>query len=358
LIRKTSVLLCLAALGAGAQAATCDNSFSEVFESVSPSVVRVFTVSVDPSVLLERVQMVVGTGVVVDDEGHFVTNAHVVFEANEIMVSIGDDELLPATVVGMDPLTDLAVLELAFPFIDLPPAVLGNSADLRIGDPVMAIGYPFGMGKTATTGIISALERVVPLSPFSWRAPFVQTDTAINPGNSGGPLVDSCGEVIAINTLSSEIGQNLSFALPIDLVRELLPELIENGHVSRAWHGINGRIVPFPLAMALDIPPGFLVETVEPGSPADAIGINGGTFPIVLAGEEYLLGGDILLSVNGEPLMDMETVSEIALSLEVGATIELEYMHEGEIVTTEVELPERPLLPSDIQRFRQRRSMH
>jgi putative serine protease PepD len=336
-------------------AASCGTPLSEVFSAASPSVVRVFTVAIDPFRLSGRVQTSVGTGFVFDDEGHIATNAHLVFEASEILVSTGDTEMFGAIVVGIDPITDVAVLALESEALELPKAPLGTSADLVIGEEVMAIGFPFGIGKTATTGIISAVERVVPLSPLSWRAPFIQTDAAINPGNSGGPLLDSCGTVVAINTLTAELGQNLSFAVPIDLVRELIPELIEKGRVSRAWHGINGRIVPIAMAFALGIPPGFLVETIEPGSPADLIGINGGSFPVLLGGDEFLLGGDVIVRVNGEFLGDMETVNQIALSLQVGDVVEIEYMHEGEMMTSEVVLPERPILPGDIQRFRERR---
>jgi len=351
------VVFALAALPGVARADSCGKTFSEIFDDASPSVVRIFTVAIDPFTLIERVQMAVGTGFVVDDEGHIVTNAHLVFEAREVLVSAGDEEMWPASVVGLDPVTDLAVIAIDMPFVDLPPVALGRSGNLVIGEDVLAIGFPFGIGKTATTGIVSALERVVPLSPFSWRTPFVQTDAAINPGNSGGPLLDSCGEVVGINTLSSERGQNLSFAVPIDLVKELLPQLIDEGRVVRAWHGINGRILPFPLAMTLGIPPGFLVETIEPGSPAEAIGLRGGNYPVVLGGQEFILGGDILVSVNGEPLTDMETVSALARSLEVGDTVALEYLRDGIERRAEVVLPERPMLPGDVRRFRERRSI-
>jgi S1-C subfamily serine protease len=343
---------------AAALAEICDRATSEIFAEVATSVLRVFSVAIDPFSISERVQMAVGTGLVIDDAGHIVTNAHIVHESRELMVSSNGAEMLPATVIGIDPITDLAVIELALPFMPLQPAALGSSSDLSVGEEVLAIGFPFGIGKTATRGIVSAVERVVPLSPFSWRAPFIQTDAAINPGNSGGPLIDSCGRIIGINTLSTEIGQNLGFAVPIDLIRALTPELIETGRVSRAWHGINGRIVPIALAFALDIPPGFLVETVEPGSPAEEIGLRGGTFPVVIGGEEFLLGGDVLVTVNGEELMDMETVNRIASSLEVGDTIELEYLQDGFMESAEVVLPERPLLPGDVRRFRDQRSLH
>lgn len=350
-------LLCFSLLVRPVSAAVCDMPLSEVFSQSSASVVRIFTIAIDPFSVIERVRTYVGTGLVIDDDGHILTNAHLVFEANEVMIASRDSEMYPAVVVGMDPITDLAVIRLAPAELELPEASFGSSSELVIGEEVLAIGYPFGIGKTATRGIISALERVVPLSPLSWRAPFIQTDAAINPGNSGGPLLDSCGDVIGINTLSSELGENLSFAVPIDLVKTLLPELIEQGHVSRAWHGINGRMIPLPLAFALGIPPGFLVETVEPGSPAEEIGLRGGTFPVVLGNEQYLLGGDTLISANGEDLSDMETVNRIALSLEVGDEIELAYLHEGEMITATVVLPERPALPGDLRRYRERRSM-
>ena len=354
---RTIICLCGSIWSVSSLAGICDRPTSDIFTEVSPSVVRIFSVAIDPFSLTERVQMAVGTGVVIDDEGHIVTNAHLVFESSELMISNGGNEMLPATVVGMDPITDLAIIELMFPLFDLPPAPLGNSSDLVVGEDVLAIGFPFGIGKTATLGIVSAVERVVPISPFSWRAPFIQTDAAINPGNSGGPLLDSCGKVIGINTLSTELGQNLSFAVPIDLVTELAPELIETGHVSRAWHGINGRIIPLPLAFALDIPPGFLVETIEPGSPADEIGLNGGTFPITIGAEEFLLGGDILVSVNGEELDDIDDVNRIAGSLAVGDAVELEYLQDGILMTEDVVLPERPLLPGDVRRFHRLRSL-
>jgi S1-C subfamily serine protease len=186
--------------------------------------------------------------------------------------------------------------------------------------------------------------------------PFIQTDAAISPGNSGGPLVNRCSEIIGVNTLRSEAGQNINFATPIDLVRELVPQMIEKGRVIRPWHGINGQMTPRELALILGLAPGFLVETIEPGSPAEKINLRGGTFRIVIGLQEYLLGGDVITKVNGERLTDMETVARIARSLRVGDNVKLEYWRSGELHTAEVVLPERPVLPGDLMRFPERRS--
>jgi len=357
-VTSSGILLvcCCLAYHTAAAAASCEAPFSAAFAEVSPSVVRIFTVAIDPFSVTERVRTAIGTGIVFDDRGHIVTNAHLVLDTSEVIVSNETEELWEATVVGLDPITDLAVVRLDPGTVRLPSAKLGKSADLLVADEVMAIGYPYGAGKTATRGIVSAVERILPLSPFSWRSPFIQTDAAINPGNSGGPLLTRCGEVIGINTLTTEVGQSISYAVPIDLVRELVPELIESGHVSRAWHGINGHIVPLPLAFALGVTPGFLVETVEPGSPAERLGLRGGSFPVVIAGQEYLLGGDVIMAVNGETLSDEATVTRIARSLRVGETLEIEYWQDEELKSAQVVLPERPLLPGDVRRFREPRN--
>jgi S1-C subfamily serine protease len=346
----------LVSTAAVADVASCNKAFSEVFREVSPSTVRIVSVAIDPFKVIERVQLGVGTGFVIDDDGHIVTNAHVVYGASELIVSNGKEQMAKAEIVGVDPISDLAVIKPTATSMDLQSARLGSSKTLAIGEEVLAVGYPLGIGKTATRGIISAIERVVPLSTFSWMTPFIQTDAAISPGNSGGPLVNRCGEIIGVNTLYAERGQNINFATPIDLVRELVPQMIEKGRVIRPWHGINGQIVPRELMFTFGVASGFLVETIEPGSPADKINLHGGTFRIVIGVQEYLLGGDVITKVNGERLTDMETVARIARSLRVGDKVELEYWRSGQLNTAEVILPERPILPGDVIRFHERRT--
>jgi putative serine protease PepD len=349
------LLLCLVPQHEVAAAASCDKTFTEVFRDISPSVVQVFSVSIDPFSVLERVQHGVGTGFVIDDEGHIATNAHLVHGASEVMVTLADDEVLPAEIVGIDPVADLAIIRIPEPAVEITKAPIGSSADLEVGEEVLAVGFPFGIGKTATRGIVSGVERVVPFTTWSWAHPMIQTDAAISPGNSGGPLVDRCGKVVAINTLSSREGQNINLSIPIDLARELFPEIIETGRVSRAWHGINGVIVPMPFVFMLGIPPGYMIETIEPGSPAEQLGLRGGTFPVVVGNNEFLLGGDVIREVNGEKVSDMDTVYRIAKSLRVGDTIEIKYFRDGELQTAQVVLPERPLLPGDLRRFQESR---
>ncbi len=338
-------------LCAPSPAAQCDRTFADIFDDVSESVVQIYAVSIDPFSLMHRVQHAVGTGFVADEAGNVVTNAHLVYGASVIMIATSPDEMWEAEMVGVDPLSDLAVVRVNQPFVTGPMAALGTSAELKIGEEVLAVGFPFGIGKTATRGIISGMERVMPFSPSSWMTPLIQTDAAINPGNSGGPLVDRCGTVIAVNTIGSSTAQNINFSIPIDTVVEYLPQLIERGRIVRPWHGINGAIVPMPMVYSFGIPPGYIIETIEPGSPAEEIGLRGGNFPVIIGNNEFLLGGDVISEVNGVELTDMDTVFEIARSLKVGDTISIKYYRDGFLQSAEVELPERPILPGDTRRF-------
>jgi S1-C subfamily serine protease len=354
IVKACAVILGCAVLAAPAKAAAaCDRPFAEVFREVAPSVVRVLSVAIDPFNLTERVQMGMGSGLVIDDDGHVVTNAHVIHDASEIVISVDAGDMREAKIVGLDPISDLAVVGLTDRSVRLTKAKLGSTKTLEVGEEVLAVGHPLGLDKTVTQGIISGTGRVVPFSPMSWLTPLLQTDAAVSPGNSGGPLVNRCGEVIGINTLAGREGQNLNFAIPIDIVQDLVPQLVAQGRVIRPWHGIHGRLVPPVLMYTLGFGPGFMVETVEPGSPAEEIGLRGGRLPVAIGADEFLLGGDVITQVNGEALTDMDTVIRIVKAFKVGDTVKLEYRRDGMAQSAEVVLPERPMLPGDVQRFRQ-----
>jgi len=337
--------------------AVCDQSFERVYSDVAPAVTRIFALSIDPFSLTERVKPTIGAGIVIDGDGHVITNAHVVYGASTILVWLSQEDVRTGTLLGADPISDIAVIEVPGGTAGLPQGRFGDSDRLAIGEDVMAIGHPFGLEASATRGIVSGLGRLVPLTPMSWLTPFIQTDTAINPGNSGGPLVNRCGEVIGINTLHSK-GEGVNLVVPINLARDLAAQIIVKGRVIRPWYGIYGRTLTpeleFILGGGFGLPftQGLLIETVEPGSPAEKIGLKGGDFPVIMGLEEYLIGGDIISKVNGEDLTDMDTVVRIVRALKVGDTIALEYYRNGEKHSAEVTLPERPVLPGDTARFR------
>jgi putative serine protease PepD len=229
-------------------------------------------------------------------------------------------------------------------------ARLGNSDDLQVGEEVLAIGNSMGLEKTLSRGIISGLNRNMPIRPMNWLVPYIQTDAALSTGNSGGPLLNRCGEVIGINSSVLGDAENIGFAVPINIARDVIPELLEHGRVIRPWHGINGRMLDFTLVMLLNFPlmPGFLIETIEPGSAADQAGLVAGSLPLQIGQQEFLLGGDVITKINGEQLTSLAVLMRIANAFEVGDTVEVEYFRDGELATIEVTLPERPRMPGDM----------
>lgn len=348
------VILALSAPGeSSASEITCDRSAAQIFRESGPSVVRVMSIAIDPFSLANRVRQGVGSGVVVE-EGRVVTNAHVVYEASEIVIGTDDGSIFPAEVVGIDAISDLAIIEPQAGTLPSPPATLSAAETLEVGTDVLAIGYPLGLEKSISRGIVSGKGRILPFTPTSWLTPLIQTDAAVNPGNSGGALVNLCGEVVGINTLASNRGQNVNFAVPVSLVKKLMPDLLEHGRVIRPWHGVYGRAVPPILQFTIGLPPGLLVETIEPGSPAETAGLRGGTFPVVIGLDELLLGGDIIGEVNGTRLIDLDTVVQVVRSFRVGDRVTVKYWREGEVHEAVVVLPERPVLPGDGFRFRER----
>ncbi|MGC9335519.1 MAG: S1C family serine protease, partial [Anaerolineae bacterium] len=246
----------------------------------------------------------IGSGFVIDQQGHVVTNNHVAVAAEQLLVTLADGETVPAEVIGTDPGSDLAVLQVDVPAGALAVAELGESATLQVGQRAIAIGNPFGLERTVTTGVISSLRRTIPRDDSGFQlAELIQTDAAINPGNSGGPLLDSQGKVIGVNTaIFSTTGSSagVGFAIPVDIVKRVVPELIAEGTYRHPWLGITGGTITPEMVEATNLPVenGVLISSVEPGSPAAEAGLQGGTRQIVVSGVPMLAGGDIVTAID------------------------------------------------------------
>ncbi len=260
-----------------------------------------------------------GSGFVIDGEGHILTNNHVIEGANKIEVKLGASNTeYTAEVVGADPASDLALLKVDAPSSELHPLTLGDSSKAEVGDPVVAIGNPFGLDRTVTSGIVSALQRQIQAPNGFSISNVIQTDAAINPGNSGGPLINAEGEVIGINSQietggsGSEGNVGIGFAIPINTARSEIHQLETKGEVEHAWLGISGGSITPSLAKALNLPvkEGVIVQTVEKGGPADKAGVEGGNTTATIEGAEVNLGGDIITEVNGKKISGMDEVVE------------------------------------------------
>ena len=334
-----------------AAGAKCDLPIPELFKRASPSVVFISAVTIDPFRVTNRVGSSIGSGFIVSEEGLVLTNSHVVFGSRALNVTLDNGATAPAQLLGADPILDIAVLRTPGLPKGYPIAKLGDSDAVKVGEEVVAIGNPLGLEQTITRGIISGINRILPSSPMSMTVPLIQTDTAINPGNSGGPLLNLCGEVIGINTATLMGVQNIGFAIPINIAKQVVPQLVKHGRVIRPWLGTAGKLVSKELGGIFTIPivvDGFLVETVEPGSPAEKAGIQGGVLPIRIAGEEFLLRGDIITAANGLPLNDHEKYTKFVQSLKVGDKVRLNLYREGKIRVVEFHVVERPILPGDL----------
>ncbi|HUM01974.1 MAG TPA: trypsin-like peptidase domain-containing protein [Thermoanaerobaculia bacterium] len=330
--------------------ASCQETIPELFERVSKAVVSITATSIDPYESVDRMVRLMGSGFLIDPSGLILTNSHVVFGQQIIMVTLDDGTSLPAQVVGADPLLDVALIRVAPPAgTKLPAAQFGDSAHLLVGEEVFAIGNPFGLDQTLTRGIVSAVNRILPGAAWSVREPLIQTDAAINPGSSGGPLVNRCGEVIGINTSILPDAQSIGFSVPIHLAKGVIPDLMLDGRVIRPWIGIQGQLVSAGLKELLRAPlaDGFLVEVVEPRSPAGRAGVRGGDVDLMISGQPVLIGGDVITEMNGAPFTDGETMGQAIATLRVGETVRLKLFRDKEVRQVEMVVVERPLLPGD-----------
>jgi putative serine protease PepD len=339
-----SSLLLAVPLAAAAQ--PCTEPLNQLFERVSPAVVSIQATKINKTKPQRRFETIVGSGVIIERDGQILTNAHVVDGAASLTITLDNGNKVPGRVLGLDTVLDLALLRVEASG-SLPAARLGDSASIKVGDEVVAIGNPIGLDQTMTRGIVSGLNRVLP--GVSDEA-MIQTDAPINPGNSGGPLVDRCGQVIGINTLISEDAQSIGFAVPINAARNVLRELRDSGRVVRPWIGLQGRGVEAPLGAVVRMPitPGYLVEIVLEGSPADQAGIRGGSIAVVVQGEEYLLGGDIVTTIQGTPIRTHQDYVAKVRTLKPGQRVKVSLVRDGQPREISLTVSERPRLPTDL----------
>jgi S1-C subfamily serine protease len=249
--------------------------------------------------------------------------------------------------IGSDPQTDTALLRVTLPKGPYTPAHLGDSDKLEIGQKVLAIGHPFGLGYAFSTGIVSGFGKLFETKPEVFQERVVQTTAPINPGNSGGPLVDSEGHVVGINASMLQGAQNIGFAVPINTVKSIVAELQANGRVIRPWLGIKGKFVTDELRnlIALPLVGGVLIIDVDEKSPAESIGLRAGTLDVTIEGESWVLGGDILVAVDGHEVKTAEQYNHVLGPLKVGQSIQLTVVRDGNYLQKSVSLGERPTPP-------------
>jgi putative serine protease PepD len=286
-----------------------------------------------------------GSGFVIDSEGHIVTNDHVVDGASSISVEFSDGSTYDAELVGTDASTDIGVIKVDAPSSQLTPLELGDSSALQVGDEVVAIGSPLGLNETVTSGIVSALNRTI-TSPNNFSInDAIQTDAAINHGNSGGPLLDLQGQVIGINSqIESDSGGNdgIGFAVPSNTVESVVSQLIATGKVQHAYLGVGIATITDALSSQLGLPAGVEVTQVTPGGPADDAGFKAAGATTTVGGQEFPTGGDVITAVNGKAVSTSEELQSVIGAMKPGDSASIMYSRDGSEHTVQVTLGTRP----------------
>jgi S1-C subfamily serine protease len=286
-----------------------------------------------------------GSGFVIDDSGDILTNAHVVEGASRIEVGFSDSKTVTAKLVGKDRSTDVALLKVPSRK-DLRPLTLGNSARVSVGDPVVAIGNPFGLDRTVTTGIVSALQRQLSAPNGFTIENVIQTDAAINPGNSGGPLIDSQGRVIGINSQIATAGGGgsvgIGFAVPINKAKQIALQLKKAGKVQHAFLGVSAVSITSSMADRLNLPTDKGVLVQQATGPAKKAGVKGGDTQVSVGGQDLVLGGDVLTEIDGKPVTSMDDVIQVVDAKKPGDEVTLKLLRRSSTRTVTVKLGERP----------------
>lgn len=320
----------------------------DVYRRVSPGVVNITSVVMTRDFFLNPTpQEGAGSGVIVDSQGYILTNNHVIKDARRLEVTLSNGAKKPAKLVGADPDSDLAVIKIEASRGELTAVPMGDSSELHVGQKVLAIGNPFGLGETLTTGIISSLGRSIRSESGVQIEDVIQTDASINPGNSGGPLLNSDGKIIGINTaIISPTGASvgIGFAIPINIARRIMPELISKGYVSYPW--IGATIYPLIPGMArllnLKVDRGAMIVEVARGGPADSAGIKGADRSVQVG--NYLLpaGGDVVTGFNDKPVDSSDQLIRLIREHRPGDVVDLKVFREGSFKNIKVKLGERP----------------
>ena len=319
-------------------------SLIEIFEKAEPGVVRVNTQRNQTSDETGGV----GSGFVFDKKGHIITNAHVIEDSTKTVVTFLDGRSYNAKIIGIDEYTDIGVIKVNADLKLLQPLSLGDSSNLQVGEPITAIGNPFGLSGSMTSGIISQMGRLLPSGSGYSIPDVIQTDAAINPGNSGGPLLNMRGDIVGINTaIQSTTGEftGVGFAIPSQTVAKIVPTLISEGEYKHPWIGISGRDIDPDTANVLGLKDalGFLVITVVEDSPAWDAGLIGSDKTIEVEGREYSIGGDVITAVDG---IDVRKIDDILIHLQrvktVGDEMDLEILRDDRTTNVTIVLQERP----------------
>ena len=332
-------------------------SINQIYERAASGVVRVSSTTNSTSAsgaapFGSPSQSALGSGFVIDKAGHIVTNYHVVEGADKVTVSFSNRDTVKAEVVGTDPSTDLAVLRVATASSALTPLPLGNSDLVRVGDPVVAIGNPFGLDRTVTSGIVSALQRLITAPNRFTIDHVIQTDAPINHGNSGGPLLSSRGQVIGVNT-QIETGDTatgnvgIGFSIPSNTVKDVIAQILRTGRVDHAYLGISGQAVTPDVADKYNLAAqkGVIVESVTNDSGADKAGLKGGKTQVVVAGETFVLGGDIIVAFDGERIPSIEELRDAVAAHKPGDKVSLVIYRDAKKTSVPVTLGRQPPSP-------------
>ncbi len=338
-------------------------TIAEVYSRSAPGVVQVTSTTVTSAPTSTffgnpfgqsqtQTQQALGSGFVIDKAGHIVTNYHVVEGAKTVEVSFSDNESLKARIVGVDPSTDIAVLQVDARSRALTPLPLGNSDQIQVGDEVVAIGNPFGLDRSITSGIVSALQRGI-TAPNNYEIDHViQTDAALNHGNSGGPLLNAEGQVIGVNAQiqtggSTDGNVGVGFAIPINTVKTVVAEIVRNGHAEHAYIGISAKPIQSSVVQQFHLPTahGLLVQGVEAGTGAAKAGLKGSTSQVTVQGDTWPLGGDIIVAADGAPVSTIAALRDAVAAKSPGDTMRLKILRGTKKMSLVIKLGRQPASP-------------